>query len=333
MKETLNRLFAHEKLSRQEACQVLKGIATEQYPSHQVAAFMTVYRMRPISIPELQGFRDALLELAVPCPLHEYESLDIVGTGGDGKDTFNVSTTAALVVAGAGYKVTKHGSVASSSSVGSSNLLMELGVKFTNDTDALRRCLDKAGICFLHAPLFHPALKSVGAIRRELGVRTFFNSMGPLVNPIQPRYQLFGTATTEQARLYQYVMEAEKGRNFSIVHSLDGYDEISLTGNFFIRTREGQKNYSPLDLGLKPVAPAALHGGKTAVESVAITMRVLENTCTNEQKQVVAVNAGAAIHGMQPRLSFTECIALALESIESGKALTVLQKLLAVPVA
>ena len=220
MKQLLNRLYEHDRLSRAEACATLVNISKGAYDHMQVAAFTAVFNMRPITLSELQGFRDALLELCVPLSFSDYETLDIVGTGGDGKNTFNISTTSAVVIAGAGYKVTKHGSYGVSSAVGSSNVLMALGYEFSNDSDVLRKQLDEANMCFLHAPLFHPAMKEVVPVRKGLGTKTFFNMLGPLVNPLQPKYQLFGTFSMELSRMYQYIMQ-HSGRRFAIVYALD----------------------------------------------------------------------------------------------------------------
>ncbi len=329
MKAILNRLFAHEKLTREEAKAVLINISEATYNPVQVATFMAVYNMRPITIEELEGFRDALLELRIMVDLDGVETIDIVGTGGDGKNTFNVSTTASVVVAGAGYKVTKHGSYGVSSSVGSSNVLMALGYDFTSDTDRLKKQLEVANICFFHAPLFHPAMKAVVPIRKQLGMKSFFNMLGPLVNPAQPKYQLFGTFSLELSRLFQYVMQ-QTDREFAIVYALDGYDEISLTSDFKWRTRYTDTILSPADLGKPTYTQPDLFGGETVEAGAAIFRSVLENTSTPAQFDVVATNAGMAIHSMKPEVSIPDCIAEAEESIRSGKALNVLKKLVAV---
>ena len=327
MKKILSRLFEHEKLSRAEAKEVLIKIAKGEYNHVQISSFATVYNMRPISIAELQGFRDALLELCVPFDLNGLETIDIVGTGGDGKNTFNISTTSSIVVAGAGYKVTKHGSYGVSSSVGSSNVLMALGYEFTNDTDVLKRQLDAANICFLHAPLFHPALKEVVPVRKDLKMKTFFNMLGPLVNPVQPSHQLFGTFSLELSRLYQYIMQ-QTGRQFSIVYALDGYDEISLTGKFKLRTNAAERLLGPEDLGKPTLLQSDLYGGETAEEAAEIFKSVLSNTATQPQIDVVTANAGMAIHCIKPAQSIEDCLAEAKESIVSGKALATLHKLI-----
>nr|WP_290933357.1 anthranilate phosphoribosyltransferase [Haliscomenobacter sp.] len=261
MKQLLNRLYEHDKFSREEARQILLNIAAEQYNEVQISAFATAFNMRPITLSELQGFRDALLELCVPLDLEGRETIDIVGTGGDGKNTFNISTLSCVVVAGAGYPVSKHGSYGVSSSVGSSDVLIQMGYQFTTDQDTLRRHLDEAGMCFLHAPLFHPALKVVGPIRRQLGTRTFFNMLGPLVNPVQPKYQMFGTFSMELLRMYQYIMQ-HSGRRFAIVYGLDGYDEISLTSDFKMVSNDSERIWSPVELGLKKLQQHDLDGGR-----------------------------------------------------------------------
>lgn len=327
MKSLLNRLYEHEVLTRAEAREVLHAIAHTAYNDIQVAAFATVFNMRPITRAELQGFRDALLDLCVPLPMEGRETLDMVGTGGDGKNTFNISTTSCVVVAGAGYPVTKHGSYGVSSAVGSSDVLIQLGYQFTSDADILRRQLDACNICFLHAPLFHPALKAVVPVRKQLGTKTFFNMLGPLVNPIQPSHQLFGTFSLELLRMYQYVMQ-QSGRRFSIVHALDGYDEVSLTGSFKICSNELERIMTPADLGLETIAPDDLYGGETAAEAADIFLNVLQNKASSAQKQVIMANAALAIHTLRPEQGLEDCVAEARESIESGKAYQVLQRLL-----
>lgn len=307
---------------------VLIQIAEGQYNPVQVASFVTVFNMRPIYLTELQGFRDALLELCVPVDINGIETIDIVGTGGDGKNTFNISTLTCVVVAGAGYKVSKHGSYGVSSSVGSSDVLLELGYEFSNDTEVLKKQLDEANICFLHAPFFHPALKEVAPIRKQLGMKTFFNMLGPLVNPIQPSHQMFGTFSLELSRMYQYIMQPT-GRRFSIIYAMDGYDEISLTGAFKLRNSEGEFIISPEDIGLREIQPEELYGGETAADAALIFKNVLSNEATDAQKEVVLANAGFAIQTIHPEKSIEDCIAEAKESIESGNALQVLKKLLA----
>lgn len=328
MKPILNRLFNHERLGREEARQVLLDISHARYNHVQIASFMTVFQMRPVTITELQGFRDALLELCVPFEVNGMETIDIVGTGGDGKNTFNISTTSAVVVAGAGYKVTKHGSYGVSSSVGSSNVLQELGYTFTSNTDILRRQLDEVNLCFLHAPLFHPAMKEVVPVRKQLGMKTFFNMLGPLVNPVQPTHQLLGTFNLELSRLYQYIMQ-ESGRRYSIVYALDGYDEVSLTGSFRLRTNEADTIFTPQDLSQPQLQQQDLHGGDTPEEAANIFRSVLENTCTDAQKAVVVANAGLAIQCLRPEQSLQDCMNEARVSIESGKALRNFEQLIA----
>lgn len=320
MKKVLARLFAHEHLTRAEARQMLLNISRGQYNHIQVSSFITVYNMRPIMAEELQGFRDAMLELRVPVDLEGLESIDIVGTGGDGKDTFNISTTSAFVIAGAGYKVTKHGSYGVSSSVGSSNVLIALGYEFTNQVDTLKKQLDEANICFFHAPLFHPAMKEVVPVRKQLGMKSFFNMLGPLVNPAQPTHQVYGTFSLELSRLYHYIMQ-ETGKQFTIVYALDGYDEISLTGNTKVRTNKKEMLLSPQDLGKPQYQQQDLYGGETAEDAALIFKNVLSNQGTPAQMDVVMANAGLAIHCIKPEQSLLDCVAEARESIESGRAL------------
>jgi len=327
MKKLLLRLYEHETLSRAEAKAILLRISAGEFDPMQVASFVTVFNVRSITLEELQGFRDALLELCVKVDLGGVDTIDIVGTGGDGKNTFNISTLSAVVVAGAGYKVSKHGSYGVSSSVGSSDVLIAMGYEFTNDSEQLKRQLDRANICFLHAPLFHPAMKEVVPVRKALKVPTFFNMLGPLVNPLQPKYQLFGTFNLALSRMYQYVMQ-QTGRQFSIVYALDGYDEISLTGQFKLRTNQSEQLMSAADLGAPTLTQKDLHGGDTAEEASTIFKNVLANECTTAQLEVVAANAGVAIHCIKPSQSLADCIAEAKESIVSQRAQATFKHLL-----
>ena len=322
MKDILNHLIAHKTLSQQQAKEVLKNLATGSYPSSQVAAFMTVFLMRSITVEELRGFREAMLELCVPIDLSEYDAMDLCGTGGDGKDTFNISTLSSFIVAGAGQAVAKHGNTGVSSICGSSNLLAHFGYEFSADPDQLRRSLDQVGLCFLHAPLFHPAMKSVAPIRKELGVKTFFNMLGPMVNPSFPRKQLVGVFSLELARLYGYLYQETEGR-FAILHALDGYDEISLTGPFKMITNGGEKLYHPQALGLEQLSPESILGGATIAESARIFEQVLRGAGSAAQNQVVIANAAAALVTAREGLGFAEAIDLAKETLLSGKALRV----------
>ena len=326
MKQLLNRLYQHETLTRQEAYDVLVNISKEQYSDAQLASFLTVFMMRNITVDELQGFRDALLELRVKIDLEGRETIDIVGTGGDGKNTFNISTCSAIVVAGAGYPVTKHGNNSASSVSGSSNVLKYFGYEFTNDRDALMRSLDRANFCFFHAPFFHPAMKAVGPVRRSLGVKTFFNMLGPLTNPAQPKYQLFGTFSMELSRLYQYILQ-ENEKQFAVVYALDGYDEISLTSNFNVRTHFNEKMWSPQDVGMPIYQQKDLHGGESVEEAAKIFQSVLEGTSTAAQRDVVVANAGMAIQCIKSEQSLDDCLAEAKESIDRGNALKCLKAL------
>lgn len=322
MKDILNHLIAHKTLSQLQAKEVLKNLATGSYPSSQVAAFMTVFLMRSITVEELRGFREAMLELCVPIDLSEYDAMDLCGTGGDGKDTFNISTLSSFIVAGAGQAVAKHGNTGVSSICGSSNLLAHFGYEFSSDSDQLRRSLDQVGLCFLHAPLFHPAMKSVAPIRKELGVKTFFNMLGPMVNPSFPRKQLVGVFSLELARLYGYLYQETEGR-FAILHALDGYDEISLTGPFKMITNGGEKLYHPQGLGLEQLSPESILGGATIAASARIFEQVLRGAGSTAQNQVVIANAAAALVTAREGLDFAEAIAIAKETLMSGKALRV----------
>jgi len=319
MKEILNRLINNQVLSREESKKVLSGLAKGEYNNSQVASFLTVYLMRAITVQELEGFRDAMLELCNPVDLEGYNSIDVCGTGGDGKNTFNISTISSFVVAGAGVNVAKHGNYGVSSVSGSSNVLEHLGVKFSGDTDQMKRSLDRSGICFMHAPLFHPAMKNVGPIRRELGVKTFFNMLGPMVNPAFPPNQMVGVFSLELARLYGYLYQ-NTSKNFSIVHSLDGYDEISLTGDFKLISNDTESLVSPESMGLMKLNEQDLHGGETVEDAARIFQSILSNNGSVAQNTVVLANAGLAIATTQ-RIALSQGIQKAKESLENGKAM------------
>ncbi|EKB50409.1 anthranilate phosphoribosyltransferase [Cecembia lonarensis] len=327
MKEILNHLIEHRTLSKEQAREVLKNIATGGYNPSQIAAFLTVYLMRSITVEELSGFRQAMLELCIPVDIPEYDAIDLCGTGGDGKDTFNISTLASFIVAGASQAVAKHGNTGVSSICGSSNLLAYFGYEFTNDIGKIRKSLDEAGICFLHAPLFHPAMKNVAPIRKELGVKTFFNMLGPMVNPSFPKKQLVGVFSLELARLYAYLYQDQEGR-FSILHALDGYDEISLTGDFKMISNDGEKLYSPESIGLPLIQAKSIAGGKTVDASAKIFEQILTGQGSKEQNAVVIANAAAALTTADKQLSFAEAIEKAEISLHSGKALAVFKALI-----
>lgn len=319
MKEILNRLINQETISKTEAKQVLVNISKGVYNTSQIASFLTVYMMRSISVQELDGFREALLELCLPVDLSDYNTIDLCGTGGDGKDTFNISTLASFVTAGAGVKVAKHGNYGVSSTCGSSNVLEYLGVKFTSEQERLRRSIDKAGICILHAPLFHPAMKNVAPIRRELGVKTFFNMLGPMVNPSFPNNQMVGVFNLELARMYSYLYQTTD-KNYAILHDLAGYDEISLTNRTKMITNLEDKIFSASDLGIKRIEQKDIYGGKTIRESADIFKMVLGGKGTEAQNNVVCANAGMAI-SVANNIDHQTGFELAKESLESKKAL------------
>jgi anthranilate phosphoribosyltransferase len=292
-----------------------------------MAAFMAAYCMRSITVDELEGFRDGMLELCLKTDLSDYELIDLCGTGGDGKDTFNISTLASFVVAGAGYKVSKHGNYGVSSGCGSSNVMEYLGYKFSNDIDHLKRSLDNAGICFLHAPLFHAAMKTVAPIRKELGIKTFFNMLGPLVNPARPKFQMVGVFSLELARLYAYLFQKSK-TGYTIVHALEGYDEISLTCDFKTFSPEGEHIHSISDLGFERIDPSKIGGGSSVQESAEIFKAVLDGEGSQEQNNVVLCNAAIAIRTIKPEKSFADCFYEAEESLNSGMALRSFNRLL-----
>lgn len=324
MKTLLNELTQLDSLGAADAKQVLIDLAWGRYNPSQVAAFLTVYMMRPITLEELEGFRDAMLELCVPVSFDE-PVMDVCGTGGDGKNTFNISTLSAFVVAAAGQPVAKHGNYGVSSVCGSSNVLEYFGYRFTGDADALRRSLSRSNICFMHAPLFHPAMKSVALIRKELGVKTFFNMLGPMVNPAFPRHQLIGVFSLELARQYAYLYQ-QTGKRFMVVHSLDGYDEISLTGAFKYFSNSGERIAAPHNLGLQQVAAGDILGGDTVEESAKIFLHVLQNRATPQQQAVVIANAALALLCANPAISLDAAVQFAREALESGKAYRVFKK-------
>lgn len=325
MKETLNRLINHEILSKEDAKQILVNIAKGDYNTSQIAAFLTVYMMRSITIEELEGFRDALLELCLAVDLTEYNPIDLCGTGGDGKDTFNISTLASFVTAGAGVKVTKHGNYGVSSKCGSSNVMEFLGIKFSNEADFLKKSIDEAGICVLHAPMFHPAMKNVAPIRRELAVKTFFNMLGPMVNPAFPQNQMVGVFNLELARMYGYLYQ-NTDKTFTVLHALDGYDEISLTSATKTISNGSEGILSPADFGVERIAQDEIKGGDDVAESAQIFLDVLHGKGTEAQNNVVCANAGVAIATVE-QLSPKEGFEKAKESLLSGKGLDALKKL------
>ncbi|MDZ4714403.1 MAG: anthranilate phosphoribosyltransferase [Cytophagales bacterium] len=328
MKELLTEMTEHRSLDQKKAMEVLLDLASGKYNPSQVSAFMTVYLMRAITLSELKGFRDAMLELCVPVAF-DRPVIDLCGTGGDGKNTFNISTAASFVVAGAGESVAKHGNYGVSSLSGSSNLLEYFGYRFTNDCDSLKKSLDVAGICFMHAPLFHPAMKNVAPIRKELGVKTFFNMLGPMVNPARPVHQLVGVFNLELARQYGYLYQ-QTDKNYVIIHDLNGYDEVSLTARFKMFSNTGETIVDPDDIGLARISESALRGGSGAGESSKVFLHVLEGTATPAQAAVVIANAGAALYCMDQKSGWGVALARADESLRSGRALMAFRKLLAV---
>ena len=327
MKKILQYLFEHKTLTREMAKEVLVNIGKGVYNEHEVTAFMTIYLMRSITIEELQGFRDALLELCVPVDLNGYETIDIVGTGGDGKNTFNISTLSCFIVAGTGQKVAKHGNYGASSISGASNLMEQLGYKFKSDKDKLKKEVEESNICFLHAPMFHPALKTVGPIRKNLGMRTFFNMLGPMVNPANPKFQLVGVFSLEMARIYNYLLQQTE-KAFTIIHGLDGYDEISLTNDTKVITNEGEKIMTPEQLGKRMVAPMDIHGGNSVEEAAKIFVKILKGEGSWAQNAVVLANAAMGLHCTGNFTTYEEAYDKAVESLDSGKANEAMKKLI-----
>lgn len=319
MKQILNRLFEHQSLSRQEATEVMSNIAAGKYNEAQISAFISVYIMRSIELNEIIGFRDALLNMAIDADLSEFNPIDIVGTGGDGKNTFNISTCACFTLAGAGYKVAKHGNYGATSVSGASNVLEYYGAQFTTNMDVVKKSIDRSGFAYLHAPLCNPAMKNVAHIRRNIGVRTFFNVLGPLISPLRPAYQCLGVYDLKMMRLYSYIYQT-LGIHYSIVHSLDGYDEISLTDTCKITNTTGEYVYEPEELGFARINQSELWGGETVADAATIYMNVLNNQSTAAQKNAVLINAAVAIQTLDPKKGLTDCLKEADESLASGNA-------------
>lgn len=326
MKEILNELYQHKRLSKAEAKQILIDIAAEKYNDAHLSSFMTVFMMRPITVNELAGFREALKELAIKVDISEFNTIDIVGTGGDGKDTFNISTLTSFIVAGTGQKVAKHGNYSVSSKSGSSDMLESFGYEFTNDEDTLKSHLEKANICFLHAPKFHPAMKAVGPTRKALKLKTFFNMLGPLVNPSSPQNSMLGTFNLEVARLYNYILQ-EEDSNYGIVHALDGYDEISLTSGFKLFTKEGEQLINPEDVGQQRILQSDIYGGDSVESTAKIFKSILEGNGTAAQNNVVLTNAAFALKIVDANKSFEDAFEEAKDSLFGGKAKACLEKL------
>lgn len=328
MKQILTKLLNHEELSSDDTRQIMIDITRQQYTEAQIAALLATFEMRGISVDELAGFRQALMEARIPIDFAQYQPIDIVGTGGDRKNTFNISTCACFVVAGAGYKVAKHGNYGATSVSGASQVMEQHGVRFTNDESALRRSIEQCNMAYLHAPLFNPAMKLVAPARKALGVKTLFNLLGPLINPCNPKHQLLGVADLSQMRLYTN-MFYKLGTNFAVVNSLDCYDEISLTCDFKVITQQREHIYKPQELGLMTIDPNELFGGNTPEEAARIFDNVLQGHATTSQTQCVIINAAFAMQVIEPQKSIDECMQQARESLDSGKALNVLKRFIA----
>ena len=327
MKEILQKLIAHKTLTIQEATETMLRIGNGQCNEVQITAFITTYLLRQITIDELIGFKNALLQMCLPINLGNTISTDIVGTGGDGKNTFNISTLSCIIVAGAGHKVVKHGNYGITAVSGSSNVLEQLGYTFTNNPSKLLTQLDKTNICFLHAPLFHPALKNVANVRRNLGLKSIFNLLGPLVNPAQPSHQIIGVYNLEVARYYQYVLQ-QSNSTYCIINTLDGYDEISLTTDTKVINNQGEQIYSPEYLGKRTVTPSHLYGGNTVAEAAQLFIQIINGNGTWAQNAVVLANAAIAIQNLLPNLSYAAAFEQAVQSLESGAAKNILNTLI-----
>lgn len=327
MKPILEHLLTGNGLSEKQAYEVMTNIGNGAYAPEHITAFIAHYWHKPVTTEELSGFRNALLDLAIKVNIDASNAIDLCGTGGDGKNTFNISTLTAVVVAGAGYQVVKHGNYGVTSVSGSSNVLEAMGYTFSNESETLNQQLNDTNLTFLHAPLFHPALKEVGAVRRNLGIKTFFNMLGPLVNPTEPGFQMVGVYDLQVARQYQYLLQ-QSNRTFTIVHSLDGYDEITLTGDTRIISNDFDGIASPKDFLVdKALSPESIYGGKTIEEAARIFTNVLDNKATNAQKLVVLANAAQAIKTISGN-NFKESYNEAREALESGYASMNFKKLI-----
>ena len=326
MKEILNRVINHEMLTREETKNILVGITQGRYAEEQITALLTALQMRGVTVDELLGFRDGILETGVPVPLDCDRYIDVVGTGGDRKNTFNISTTSCFVIAGSGYKVAKHGNYSATSTSGASNVIANHGVTFTDDIDKLNKCINECGIVYLHAQLFAKAMKFVGPIRKALQFPTCFNLLGPIVNPSKPQCQMLGVANLDQMRLYNNVYR-KIGIDYAIVNSIDGYDEISLTSDFKVVTNDYERIFSPEEIGMKVAKPEELRAGASEQEAMEIFDNVLNNKALEAQKNIVIANAGFAIQVLEKgQKSIEECMDIARESIDSGKALETFKK-------
>ena len=326
MKKILNRLTQYETLTENESRNIIIDISEGKLNTSQISSFLTIFMVRNITIEELNGFRKALIELSLKIDLKEFDPIDLCGTGGDEKDTFNISTLASFVTAGSGVKVAKHGNYGVSSSCGSSNVLEYLDLKFNNDSDKIRKAVDKANICFLHAPLFHPAMKNVAPVRKELGLKTFFNMLGPMVNPSMPEKQVVGVYNLELARIYNYLYQTTD-INYNIIHSIDGYDEISLTKGTKVYSRESEFILDSKDFSLKDIDSKNIRGGKDIESSSKIFMDVLNGEASNDQENVVCANASLAI-AISKNISIIEAFDKAKESIKTKNALKCFNELI-----
>jgi anthranilate phosphoribosyltransferase len=327
MKEVLNRLFQHERLDEDSAREILLKISKNEYNSSQIAAFITVYLMRGITPEELKGFQKALIDLCIKVDFDGFDTIDVCGTGGDGKNTFNISTISAFIIAAAGYKVAKHGNYGVSSVAGSSSVLEELGIKFHNDISKLKRDMDKFGLVFMHAPLFHPALKTVGPIRKEIGVKTFFNMLGPLVNPSQPTHQLTGVFNLKLTRMYQSLMQGSH-KAYGIVYGLDGYDEISLTSDVKLITNDYETTLTPSELGYQKVNPIDITGGHTVQDAAKIFLEVLTCNGSTAQNAVVCANTALAITIIDSTKKYDDALALANDTLKSKAPLNLFKSMI-----
>ena len=319
MKNTLTKIIERQPLTFQEAKNIIYAIAEEKINDAQIVAILVGLQMRGLQLDEIKGFREALLELCLPIELDGNNALDLCGTGGDGKNTFNISTTTSFVVSAMGYKVIKHGNYGVSSFCGSSNVLEELGYTFTNDSKLLDKQLHDSNICFLHAPLFHPTLMKVGPLRKNLGIRTFFNSLGPLVNPVQPNFQITGTFNLELAKIYQHLLKDERNE-FRVVYGMDGYDEFTLTEQTRILGKKSDEYLNAQTFNVNPVNSESIYSGNSIKEAAQIVKSILGGQSTLEQTNVIAANTALALQCFHPNEQIQDLFNEANSFIKKGLA-------------
>jgi len=315
----LKKILRQEQLNINESEAFIHAIANDEFSEVELGGILTAIQMRGLTLDEFKGFRNALESYADRVSLYTNEAIDVCGTGGDGKDTFNISTTTAFILSAMGYKVIKHGNYGVSSICGSSNVLEYLGFNFTKDEQVLNQQLEKQNICFIHAPLFHPVLKKVAPVRKQLGVGTFFNAMGPLLNPIQPKFQLTGTYSLELAKIYQVLLR-DKRQSFKVVYALDRYDELTLTADARVLGNNSDEILNANSFGVEVTSPENLKGG--SIEQSANMLRsILGGHASEELINVVASNTALGMSCFHPEKQYKILFEEAKAFISSGQAI------------